>query len=67
MTTKEQITSSRSIALGNGAVKVDYFADGEFVRSEVYASRADASIASLLVLFPGTSRTWLERMHGVTR
>lgn len=31
--------------------------------SVTYPSKREASIQSLMVMFPGSSRSWLERMH----
>lgn len=43
----------------DGTVTVVY-SDG---RAILYPSPRDASIESSLIMFPGTSREWLERMH----
>lgn len=46
----------------DGTVQVTYDIDGEIFVEE-YGSQRSASIEATLILFPGTSRDFLERMH----
>lgn len=49
----------------DGTVTVTYAAGGRVLEAVTYDSKREASIESTLRLFPGTSREWLEQMHGL--
>ena len=46
----------------DGTVTVEFTA-ADKTWTETYPDRRTASIESKLVMFPGTSREWLEKMH----
>lgn len=55
--------SSHSQTNTDGTVTVTYARDGKWTETITYPDRRTASIESMLMMFPGTSREWLESMH----
>jgi hypothetical protein len=46
----------------DGTVRVDYFRGGRVLETVTYFCSHPANIESLLAMFPGTNRDWLESM-----